>query len=229
MKNISLVLGLLFISLSTFSQDCEAYFPMEKGAVSEVTSYDKKDKPTGKTSQKVLKKSGSGNVIEAEIEAKNYDDKDKIVSTTTFVVKCDGGNFYFDMSSFLDQQQMAAYEGMEMSMDGGFLEFPTNMKAGDKLKDGHITVIIANSGMTIATIKVDITERLVDAIEEVTTSAGTFDCVKISYKSFTKIGFMKVTVSATEWFAKDVGMVKSETYNKKGKFLGKSLLTKFEK
>jgi hypothetical protein len=34
--------------------------------------------------------------------------------------------------------------------------------------------------------------------------------------------------SSKQWFAEGIGMVKSEEYNKKGKFIGKSVLTKFE-
>jgi len=38
---------------------------------------------------------------------------------------------------------------------------------------------------------------------------------------------MKMETSSTEWFSKEVGMVKSESYNKKGKLISYSLLTAY--
>jgi hypothetical protein len=63
----------------------------------------------------------------------------------------------------------------------------------------------------------------VDAIEDVTTPAGTFNCVKISYDIETKT-FMTMRASGIEWYAKDVGVVRSESYNGKGKLTGYSVL-----
>lgn len=37
-----------------------------------------------------------------------------------------------------------------------------------------------------------------------------------------------VQMSAVEWMSKDVGCVKSESYDKKGKLVGSTLLTKLE-
>jgi len=132
------------------------------------------------------------------------------------------------MNLFFDQKRLEAYKDMDIQVDAEYLEFPSNMKKGDELKDGIMTVTVSTSVMTIANIKVEISERLVDGIEKITTPAGTFTCTKISYNVFTKVGFVKVSTNVTEWYAKGVGIVKSESYNKKnGKYLGKSVLTKF--
>ena len=229
MKNIVLVFSLIFISVSAFSQDCEAYFPMDEGTSFETTSYDKKDKKSGRTTQKVIEKSSITGGMAAKIETVSYDKKDKESVRGEYTVKCVDNKFLFDMSVFLNQQQMEAYKDMEMEMDGDYLEFPANMKVGDKLKDGHITIIVSSSGMKVASFSVDITDRKVEAVEDVTTPAGTFSCVKISYHTFSKISFLKIEMNTTEWHAKGVGMVKSETYSNSGKYQGKTVLTKFSK
>lgn len=62
--------------------------------------------------------------------------------------------------------------------------------------------------------------------DSVSTTAGRFGCVKISYLKRTKILLKSETERITEWYAKGVGLVKSESYDMKGKLNGKSLLVK---
>ena len=70
--------------------------------------------------------------------------------------------------------------------------------------------------------------RKVEAEEEISTKAGTFKCFKISYDILTD-AMIDIKGSAIEWIAKDVGAVRTESYNKKGKLTGYSELVKLEK
>ena len=65
--------------------------------------------------------------------------------------------------------------------------------------------------------------------EQVHTRAGKFDCIKISYLMRTKIVLKSKTLRVTEWYAKGVGLVKSEAYDTKGKLDCKTLLVKIDK
>ena len=56
-----------------------------------------------------------------------------------------------------------------------------------------------------------------------------FDCVKISYLQRTKIVLKTTTLRVTEWYAKGVGLVKSEAYDTKGNWDSKTLLVKIVK
>lgn len=62
--------------------------------------------------------------------------------------------------------------------------------------------------------------------DSISTTAGKFGCIKISYLKRTKILVKSETERITEWYAKGVGLVKSESYDMKGKLNGKSLLVK---
>jgi len=106
--------------------------------------------------------------------------------------------------------------------------FPSDLSVGDELPDASITVSIKSSGVNMFTMTVWITNRKVEAREEMTTPAGTFDCFKMSYDIETKM-MVKVQSKAVQWFTEDVGMVKSESYNKNGKLVGYSLLTDLQK
>ena len=58
-----------------------------------------------------------------------------------------------------------------------------------------------------------------------TCPAGTFDCIQLSQKVALKMG-INIEAYSKEWYAEDIGMVRSESYTKNGKLTGYSLLTK---
>ena len=69
--------------------------------------------------------------------------------------------------------------------------------------------------------------------EKVSSDAGSWEAYMITYDAQMKIkmagiGIPKV-MKTTEWFVPDFGVVKTETFSKKGKKLGSSLLTKLKK
>jgi hypothetical protein len=113
---------------------------------------------------------------------------------------------------------------MEVSVEGGSLEMPSGMKAGDMLKDGDLKMSFSSGGMNVMNMAVSVTNRKVEAVENLTTPAGTFECYKISYDIATKMMGINVKMKGIEWYAKGVGMVKSETYNKDAKLQGSMVL-----
>lgn len=229
MKRISSVISLLIIStLLSFAgngNDCNIYYPVKAGASRTYTQYDKKDKVTGTSTQTVLAvnqiKGGVEIIMGVSVESPGSD----TAINTQFTATCQDGVYAVSMDNFLDQALLSGYEGMEMEVDTDNIDLPVNPVAGQKLKDGSITVRVISGGITIITLSVNITNRMVAAIEDVTTDAGTYKCTKITYDVESKVGFIRIKSQAAEWYAKDIGMVKSETYDKKGKLESYSLLT----
>jgi hypothetical protein len=114
-----------------------------------------------------------------------------------------------------------------MKVEGENLEYPSTLSVGQSLKDGTITVTAENSPMPI-NITLNILNRKVEAKETITTPLGTFETFKITSNSVmkTKMGIsMTMEYESTEWLAKDVGVVKSESF-RKGKSMGYTLLVK---
>ena len=98
---------------------------------------------------------------------------------------------------------------------------------GQTLKDANLKITLNMSGIKM-NMTLDMLNRTVDAKESVTTASGTFDCFQLSYNTEMKMG-MKMKFKIKEWIAEGVGVVKSETYNKKGKSMGYSELTSITK
>ncbi|MBE2206244.1 MAG: hypothetical protein IAE84_01600, partial [Saprospiraceae bacterium] len=82
-------------------------------------------------------------------------------------------------------------------------------------------------GVTIMTLRFDITDRKVVAKETITVPAGTFDCYKITY-TFTTKTILSKAFSVTSWHNEKAGVVRSETYDKKGVLESRSELSKLK-
>jgi len=229
MKTLTITLSLLSISAIGYSQtDCKPYVPNAKGTQWEITNYSAKGKETGKISYELLEKVVSGNEIIFTIKNTTYDNKGEQVYSSTFDAKCVDGKFEFDMTYRLDGGSMEAYESMDMEIDASNLEIPTmDVSAGTRLEDATLKIGLGSGGTTIMNMTVLITDRIVEVKEEITTPAGKFECIVLSQNISTKM-LIKVNASSKEWYAEEIGMVRSETYNKKGKLTGYSELTKLE-
>jgi hypothetical protein len=129
-----------------------------------------------------------------------------------------------DMKNFIDEEMLKGFEGMEVTMDATDLAYPGDLSPGQTLPDGNITVKVGNEGMTMMTMVVKIYDRKVEAIEDMTTPAGTFSCYKMTQTVETKTMF-KVVAKSTDWVAKKIGTVRSESYDKDGKLMSYMVMT----
>ena len=218
--------GFLFTGIS--AQDCPLYYPDMVNAQLEYKQYDKKGGLTGSSIQKITDIKKTASSTEVQIAAESFDAKGKSVGSMQLSARCEGGVYYIDMKNLIGQQSMESYKDMEMTIEGGNLEIPSSMKPGDLLKSGDMKMAFSSGGMTIMNMTINISNRKVEAVENLTTPAGTFECNKISYDVATKM-MVNVKTRGIEWYAKGVGMVKSETYSTDGKLLGSNLLTALKK
>jgi hypothetical protein len=224
--------AIVIFVLSTFlvtglvAQDCPLFYPDIVNSQIEYKQYDKKGNLTSSSIQKItnVKKTGSGYVV--EVAAETFDAKGKSLGTTNLTARCEAGIYYIDMKNLMGS--MEAYKDYEMKMEGGNLELPASMKAGDMLKDGSMKISFSSNGMNVMNMAFTVTNRKVVGIETITTPAGTFECYKISYDMATKM-MINVKTKATEWYAKGTGLIKSESYSTDGKILSTNVLTSIKK
>ena len=148
--------------------------------------------------------------------------------TLDYQAVCEDGVFSVDMSRFFNSSQLQQYassEDIKLEMDGNVLEFPANMTSETELNDGNFTVRVNKGDFTIITMTFNVLNRKVVGTEKITTKAGTFECQKVTFDFESKAGILKIKGSGTEWYLEDKVIVKSESYNKKGKLLSYMELT----
>lgn len=226
-KLFTFILSFFLIVFLVHSQQCDVYFPLNTGAKLTYKHYDNKGKQTGSSAQTVKNIQKSGDNLTIEVLAESYDKKGKMVYSYPFTVACKDGTFYVDMKQYMNQESMAGFQDMEVKFEGSNLEMPSNLKAGQSLSDGHMKMTVSTAGITIMTMSINVTERRVEGNEKITTSTGSFNCTKIS-QNVNMQAIINVTARNTEWYAKNVGMIKSESYNSDGKLTSTTELVSIE-
>lgn len=224
-----LLIPAMLLSVSTvIAQDCEIYKDYKEGTSTKMVHYDKKDKVTGYTISTVKeKKEIPGGVSLLFHQA--YDDTKEVIFETEFDVRCENGNVKVDMNKMLDPTTMTGYEDMELDVTADDLTIPSNASPGDKLDDGSVSVTVNTGSPVKVTITVTLSNRKVESREKVETPAGNFDCLKITYDMLTEVGFIKMRSSAAEYYSRNHGVVRSESFNKNGKLTGYSLVEEISK
>ncbi len=223
------VLFVVLVSVTrTYSQDCSLFYPETENAKLTYTQYSAKDKVTGSSVQQITGIRKGPASVEADISVENFDDKGKSLGSGKLTAKCENGIYFIDMKNYLNQESMESFEDMEIKIEGGSLELPSNPKAGEVLKNGNLSISVSSEGVAFMTMTISISNRKVEAVETITTPAGSFECYKISYDITTKM-MMSIKARGVEWYARNIGLVRSESYSNDGKLAGYTVLTALSK
>lgn len=228
-QNSKLVLFLfVLLSFNISAQDCTAYFPFEQGVEFTYSNFNKRGKLSSKVIHTVQEISTEDNVLKATVHIVNQDKKGAELTSADYDAYCRGNSLEMDISSILSPSMTASMQNMDVNISGDSFRLPSDLKKGQELPDISTKIEAGTDGMTIITMSVNHTNKIVEGNEKVTTDAGTFDCVKISYDVSINM-IMTKTYHVVTWYSKKVGIVKQETNNKRGKLENSTELTSFKK
>jgi hypothetical protein len=232
MKKISFTFFLTITFLIAKAQNtaCETYFPQKIGSKFELTHYDKKGKVSVINRYVITKNTPIAGGLDIGFKVNSVDAKNKEFFTGDYNAKCQNQNLYIEAFNLFTNIPQTT--DMEVIISGDMLSYPNNLSAGMSLPDVSVEMKakMKATGMNIMTTKTRIFNRQVIGKEMVEVPAGKFECMKITYESETKVGIMGTfKVKTTEYIAKNVGIVKSESIDEKGKKTHEQVLSKFEK
>ena len=128
-----------------------------------------------------------------------------------------------DPAKYDSKARQAMAEELKLKGDNSFT-IKKHASAGESIPDRTYSLI-----SNMLKNEINISGAAYMGEEKVSTTAGKFDCIKISYLKRTKIVLKTETVRVTEWYAEGIGQVKSESYNTKGEPDGKTILVKIVK
>jgi hypothetical protein len=236
MKKTFFILGTAVVLLSSFTGSvksggenvCKSFFPMETGTTLVYESYNGKDKMQSTDEMTVtdLVETPESTVIKVNMTSKDKKGEETFSNDIEYV--CEDGVFKISLES-MTAQMTEAYKDMEITMTQSELVIPSDLTVGQDLPDADMEMVVSSSGMQIMKMNFKITERKVEAIESLTTSAGTFECYKMSQKTNTKMMFIDKTYKTIDWFAEGIGSVRSETYTESGKLETYRVLTNIKR
>ena len=203
----------LFATSCCFSQDCAKYYLLQNNKTIEMSIFNKKGKVTGKQVYTVSNVNTSGGATTATIQSEMFDDNNKSIATATNSIQCKGGVMMMNMKMMLPQrQQEQPVTNAEVKAESIYIDYPANMAVGDELKEGNFSMDMEVNGMK-QQLNMVVNNRKVEAKETITTTAGTWDCYKINYKSkmtMKTLGIgIPISMTGTEWFAPSFGIVKT--------------------
>jgi hypothetical protein len=211
------------------TNDCNGYFAYKTGTKLEIILYDKKDKLSTVIKYLVGKNTNVSGGSEVFFNAQTFDSKDKLLVMGDYSVLCKDGQVYADVRN-VASDMFPKTADMEVDVTGDKLIYPHKLAKGQKLNDVDAQIKCGmKGGMTIMTIKMNLTNRVVEGFETVETPAGKFECVKITYDSDIKMPLMKRQGKTVEYLSKGIGVVKVESFDSKGKKYSSQMLTKLEK
>ncbi|AKA34511.1 hypothetical protein [Flagellimonas lutaonensis] len=219
----SILLSLLISPLVIGQSVCSQYYPMVEGATMQYTSFNKKGKEDGTFTYTVKDVEGNDSVVSATMTMQMTDKKGNTYDSE-YGIKCEGDVVKIDFKSLMNEQMMSQFGDVEVDMSGTDIVLPNNLSVGQELPDANIEMKMKMGGMNM-NMNVETVNRKVEKEETITTPAGTFPCVVIYSETKSKMMMANQTFPSRTWFSKGVGMVKQETYNKKGKLISRSELT----
>ncbi len=224
--------------LSSFGAAAQAckLTELKKGSLFEMTSYDAKERVTGRTVQTVTDVKTTGATTTVTLHQQHFDAKNKPAMEGDYTMECTGGTLRLDMRAMMGQQQqtMKGMENMKVEMSGDQLEMPATATVGQHLPDGSFTMKASdkNSQMVMMSMTMQLTDRVVEAQEKLTTPAGSFDCIKVrqlNKMANTAMGIpMRFEMTSVSWYSPGMGQIRTETY-RNDKLAGTVVMTKFVK
>ena len=213
---------------SNAQSSCSTYYPLVDGANFQYTNYYKKGKEEGQINYTVTNVESSGDNVSATMMMEMVDKKGNTY-TSDYNMACEGNVVKIDFKSLMNEQMLSQMGDVEMDISGTDVELPNSLSVGQELPDANMQLKMKMGGAINMNTNVETINRKVEKQESVTTPAGTFDCYVIYSETKTKMMMTNQTFPSRTWLAEGVGMVKQESYNKKGKLMGSMLLTQFSK
>ncbi len=216
MKRIFVFTLLVIFSLSLSAQ--KLFFPSKEGTKLTYETYDAKGKTTGKIlyTIKEVKKMGDDMDITYKMEMLDAKDEQKFIDEVTIQKR--GDQMIIDMSKFINKAAFPQQEGAEapsVEVTGNNMELPLVPIPGMSLPDANVMMSM-KMGFINLKMSANLTNRKVEAIENISVKGKSFNAFKISGDMSTNVLGMKINTHSEEWNAYGIGVVKSVSYNKKG-------------
>lgn len=215
MKKTLLIIAILFSALLAKAQNI--FFPTQEGTVLEYKNFNKRDRVTGMVRYTITKIKTEGENTDITYLIESMDSKNKTVFKKELSIQNKGNKLYVDMSKFISKAALeeAGEIPGEMEITGNAMEIPSDLNPGDTLPDSHIEMSFKMGFMSIK-MGADVTDRMVETIENIETKAGNFEAYKLTSSVAGNAIGIKTSSKLAEWLVKGIGIVRSEDYDNNG-------------
>ncbi len=214
---------------SAMAQECTFFFANEEGKVLTRTGYTADGKLSSTLLYRVQKVYDypSGTEVDANFTYSKADGT--LINSGQMVARCQDGNFSMNMNHILSFPVAVTMKNADIYFMGDLMSYPdafsdpTDPGTTSNYTDGTVRIYDKNNKNNKAEISV--TNREYVTTENVKTPAGIFNATKVKYNM--KIWTPQATIEGYgyEWYAPNVGIVRTEEYNDNNQLQSYSVLT----
>lgn len=208
MKKTVLFVMALCLGLNLMAQEKEPFCCVKQGAELKYVTTDAKGNETGTSVTKVTAATGSDGNYNVAMTIALYVNGNQMFSPMNVTTTVTDGN-----------ASVALGGGAAIEMTTDVPLIPARLAVGLELGTGSI---VMNMGGIKTTQEIH-THKVVGR-EQLTTPAGTFDCYIVEQTYTAKMAFIKAKGSQKVWYARGIGNVKTEIYDKRGKLSTQQIL-----
>jgi hypothetical protein len=214
MLKVLVCLAVVLFAAGSKAQECKNLYYLQAGKTIEMTTYSKKGNENGKQLYTISEVTNNNGSTSSTVNSEMFDKNGKSVAKATNKIICNKGVLMMDMKMFIPAQQIEQINNADAKGTVSFLEYPADLKPGDKLKDADFNMDYTANGIA-SNISMNMSERSVLAKENVSSPAGSWDAFKITYKSKLKMKVagigLPINMDVTEWYVPGFGIVKTES------------------
>ncbi|MCA8830066.1 TapB family protein [Hymenobacter pini] len=159
-----------------------------------------------------------------------YDAKNRLQHQQDLTFRCRQDTTFTDGMVLLAPDALRSFRERLFTYSPQPIAWPNQPTVGSSLPSGGVSVDVRSSAVHIATVNALVQNRKITGTEAVTTPAGTFQCYKVEgqQESATVARadmVMRDAARLVQYYSPEVGIVKTELYDKKGKLSQTQLLT----
>jgi len=224
MKKIIMIALAAMLATGLYAQN--TFFAAKKGMVLTYRDSDAQGKMGGYSVLTIKDVTGSGKNMTITYGMEALDSNRQPLKGSsgekTFKVEVKNDILYLDMNQFVPADM--SQQGIKIEATSNMpMELPSNLKAGDKLKDSNLTMTM-DLGVMKTTATVKMTDGKCLAVEDVTVPAGTIKCHKITQTVTSTVMGTNAVTRSVSWYAPGIGTVKQEIYDDKDKLTASTVL-----
>ncbi|HHP7241244.1 MAG TPA: hypothetical protein ACFCUD_06210 [Cyclobacteriaceae bacterium] len=186
---------------------CHSYFNLSRVNYWEFEKRDGNDKKLGKEVHQLTRMDGK----EGTIVILSYNNKGISQGKYEYPVSCDDGNIAFNMRRYVPRVTSILFPNGNVAAEGDRIIWPSDLAPDMTFEDGtaELTGKVNLPSKVLLTVK----NRKTEKEEKISTPAGDFDCLIISYEIESK-SLVLTQQKKIEWWSEGLGMVKQDTYEK---------------
>lgn len=225
MKKITILAGVIAFVIGicafTVSTTVLPYFTDASKRI-ELSHYTEKDKYDGYSSFEFLLREGEVLTIKEKV----YNKDGKFLMDEIYTVEKKNNATQFDLHSMIGGGLDLVEKPTLKIEEQVYQEFPDVVKVGDVLKNATLKGTVFTNGQRFCALELNCINRKVVEVVEIVTPSGKYESYCVEFTFTSKIGFVKSTDTKRFWFNDELGIIKTDRHDKKGKYTGKSELTK---